>query len=74
MELSRDLLCTPKRKLDLGGRCLLRERANHDHPPADRRDIECTGYSVTSCQPQLPQLSLQVLYMRLAQAFQPRLT
>jgi hypothetical protein len=37
------------------------------------RDIESAGYSVTAGQPQLPQLSLQVFHVRLAQAFQARL-
>src|SRR5882724_6561099 len=76
MVSSCDLLCSPKRKFDLGGRCslcLLHERPNYDHPPADCRDIERTGYSVTACQPQLPQLPHQMFHVRLAQAFQPRL-
>jgi hypothetical protein len=75
MESSCDLLCSPKREFDLGGRrllCLLHERAYHDHPAADRRDAERAGYSVAACQPQLPQLPLQVFYVRPAQAFQPR--
>jgi hypothetical protein len=47
------------------------ERANHDHPSADRRDVKRASNSVAACQPQLPQLPFQVLDVRLAQAFQP---
>jgi hypothetical protein len=49
-----------------------RRRSNHYDPPAGRRDIECTGYSVAACQPQFPQFPLQVLHMWLARAFQTR--
>src|SRR5215831_17613118 len=76
MESSCDLLCSAQRKLDLGTRCLLRllhESPDHYDPPADRRDIERAGYSVAACQPQFPQLPLQMLHVRLAQAFEPRL-
>src|SRR5262245_5369976 len=74
MGSSCDLLCSAQRKLDLGTRCLLRllhESPDPYVPPADRRDIERAGYSVAACQPQFPQLLLQMLHVRLAQAFEP---
>ena len=49
------------------------ERANHHDPAAHRRDIKRAGYSVAACQPQFPQLPLQMFYMWLTDAFQPRL-
>jgi hypothetical protein len=49
---------------------LFHERANHDDPSANRRDVKRASNSVAACQPQLPQLPFQVLDVRLAQAFQ----
>jgi len=63
-----------RREFDLGTRrflCLLGECADHDDPTADCRDVKRPGNSIAASQPQLPQLPLQVLHMRFAQAFQP---
>jgi len=49
---------------------LLHERADHDDPAADRRDVKRSGNSIATGQPQLPKLALQVFDMRLAQTFQ----
>ena len=75
MGLSCDLLCSLQRERDLGAWGLLRlfdERADHDYPSANRRDVKCASNSVAACQPQLPKLPFKMLDVRLTEAFQPR--
>ena len=73
MELSSDLLRPPQREFDFAARrllCFLYECSNDYDPLSDRGDVERAGYSVAAGQTQLPQLILQVLYVRLAEALQ----
>jgi hypothetical protein len=50
---------------------LFHERANHDHPSANRSDVKRASDTAAACQPQFPQLPFQMLDVRVAQAFQP---
>jgi hypothetical protein len=75
MEWSCDVLGSPQGEFNLRARGLLRffyKSSNHDDSPADRGDVKRPGYSVAARQPKFPQLPLQVLYMRFAQALQAR--